>query len=71
MGHQNQGYALVSMSNGDVYYVSIDAAKEIKGQLTREPSITFIEAVDIKQHTRVTINVALVSSLVIKDSQDA
>lgn len=71
MGTNNQGFALVSMGNNDVYYVSVEAAKEIQKQLTREPSITFIETVDIKNHTRVIINVALVSSIVVKDGQDA
>lgn len=67
MGYQGNGLALVSMTNKDVYYLTIDAAKTLKALIAshgQEP-LTFFETVDAKSGSDISIAVANVSSIVI------
>ena len=67
MGQHNQGFALVSMTNKDVYYVSIEVGKQIKQQLRKPGELFFIETVDVKSGAEVSIAVQHVSSVVVKE----
>lgn len=65
--YQGNGFALVSMTNKDVYYVSIADGKKILLLLSHPPVNNFFETVDIKQHTTVSIAIQHVSSVVVKE----
>ena len=67
MGNQGKPYALVSMTNKDVYYVSIETGRDIKSKLGRE--ITFIDTVDVKSGAEVSIAVHHVSSVVVQEGK--
>lgn len=68
MGYQGNGFALVSMTNKDVYYVKISVGKDILRRLTRDDDrSTFIETVDIKSGAQVAIAIQHVSSVVVKE----
>lgn len=67
MGMEKRGQSLVSMTNGDVYYINTETARDIQENLTigRQTSVTFV---DIKSLSTVTINMQNVSSVVRRDS---
>lgn len=72
MGYQKtQSYALVSMSNKDVYYISVEAAKELMAAARQGDPTVFIETIDVKNRTRVMLNPQLVSSVVVREASDA
>ena len=62
MGNQGKPYALVSMMNKDVYYVSIEKGREIAHKIGRETDSVF--AIDIKSGATLNIAVHHVSSVV-------
>lgn len=62
MGYE-QRYALVSMTNKDVYYLTKDAAKELMA-LIGDPAIAFYETTDAKSGSKIMISIANVSSIV-------
>lgn len=68
---QGQGFSLVSMTNKDVYYIDTETARLIEFGM-KHPEfpqpITFTEA---RSGDTVTINIPNVSSLVVKEAQDA
>lgn len=68
MGYQSNGFALVSMTNKDVYYVSIPKGKEILRLMTRDNDRSvFVEVTDIKSGANIAIAVQHVSSVVVKE----
>lgn len=62
MGNQGKPYALVSMTNKDVYYVSIEKGREIADRVGRETGSVL--ATDIKSGAALNIAVHHVSSVV-------
>ena len=70
MGYQGKGFALVSMTNKDVYYVSVADGNEILKRLRHPNDAGFFETTDIKQHTTVSIAIQHVSSVVVKEGND-
>lgn len=70
MGNQGKGYALVSMTNKDVYYVSITDGQEILKKLQRQSQSGFFETVDVKSRATVSIAIQHVSSVVVKEARD-
>lgn len=67
MGHQGNGFALVSMTNKDVYYVSLNDGREILSRLTRPTESGFFETVDVKSGATISIATQHVSSVVVKE----
>lgn len=65
MGYQ--GFALVSMTNKDVYKVSVADGKKILLLLAHPPENNFFETVDIKTGATVSIAIQHVSSVVVKE----
>lgn len=70
MGNQGKSfglipYALVSMTNKDVYYVSIEKGREIADKLGQEAGSVF--AIDIKSGAALNIAVHHVSSVVVQE----
>lgn len=66
---QNTKYALVSMTNKDTYYVTIEAGKHILSLLSPIPSITFYETTDVKSGATVSIAIQHVSSVVVQEAK--
>ena len=65
MGYQNQ-HPLVSMTNKDVYYLTRQAAKELKAIMrSPEKHDSIFETVDAKSGSEITITIAEISSVVI------
>ena len=62
MWNQGKPYALVSMTNKDVYYVSVEKGREIADKIGREADSVF--AIDIKSGSALNIAVHHVSSVV-------
>lgn len=67
MGYNNQGFALVSMTNKDVYYVSLADGKKILLLLNHPPDNNFFETTDIKSRATISIAIAHISSVVVKE----
>lgn len=66
MGTQER-YALVSMTNKDVYYLTRQTAKELMAIMSQEPRPASFEAVDAKSGSQIAITIANVSSVVIPE----
>jgi hypothetical protein len=66
MGYNNQ-YALVSMTNKDVYYLTRAAAKTLMALIAKADAPAFFETVDAKSHSQIAIATKNVSSVVIPD----
>jgi hypothetical protein len=71
MGHNNQRFALVSMTNKDVYYVSIEQGNNIL-RLLEHPSsglfkTGFLRTTDVRSGATVSIAINHVSSVVVKE----
>ena len=64
MGYQNQ-YALVSMTNKDVYYVTKQTAKELMALIERNEQVAFFETDDAKSGAYIAIALSNISSIVI------
>lgn len=71
MGNQGKSYALVSMTNKDVYHVTIEVAREIQKKLARGAENPFIETIDTKNGMEVVLNVNHVSSVVVQERSHA
>ena len=71
MGNQGKPYALVSMTNKDVYYVTVEVAKDIQRKLTvqHDYDTPFIHTTDVKSGAEVVLNVNHVSSVVIQEGK--
>lgn len=67
----DKGFALVSMTNGDVYYVSIKDAKDMQRLLGNPSQPTFLETVDIKSGAYISIALNHISSVVVKEANHA
>ena len=67
MGNQGKSYALVSMTNKDVYHVTVEVAREIQKKLARGGENPFIETIDTKNGMEVVLNVNHVSSVVVQE----
>lgn len=75
IGDSSQGrlsYALISMTNKDVYYVSTQTANDIflkikSGEIDTEK---FVETIDIKSNNRVAIAIDKISSVVVKGGKN-
>jgi hypothetical protein len=70
MGEQ-KGYALVSMTNKDVYYIDKEAADLIKTGFEEHGKEAFVQFVDTKSGAEVTISLSNVSSIVVKGANYA
>lgn len=70
MGYQNKSYALVSMTNKDVYYVTIHDGLEILKKLRNPSESGFFETIDVKSRAKISIAVQHVSSVVVKEGFD-
>lgn len=66
MGTQER-YALVSMTNKDVYYVTRQTAKELMALIGEASTPAFFETVDAKSGATIAIALANVSSVVIPE----
>lgn len=68
MGYQdNQRHALVSMTNKDVYYLTVDAVNALMALIAthgQQPQ-AFFETVDAKSGAKIAIAISNVSSIVI------
>lgn len=62
MGNQGNAYALVSMTNKDVYHVTTEKGREIADKIGRETDSVY--AIDIKSGAALNIAVHHVSSVV-------
>ena len=67
MGNQGKPYALVSMTNKDVYYVSVEKGREIADKLKQETDSVY--AIDIKSGAALNIAVHHVSSVVFPEGK--
>ena len=61
----NQSYGLVSMTNGDVYYLDRASYKGLVSVVETLVRLPFSQFIDDKNKTLVTIQVAHISSLVL------
>lgn len=68
MGYQDKTYALISMTNKDVYYVSQAIAHEIMELLEKGTAPAFYMVVDTKSGAEVSIATANISSVVVKNA---
>lgn len=66
MGYQGNGFALVSMTNKDVYYVTQDIAKELMALIETGDQPEFYLVTDVKSGARVAIATGNISSVVTK-----
>jgi len=66
MGYQGNGFALVSMTNKDVYYVTQDIAKELMALIETGNQPEFYVVTDVKSGARVAIATGNISSVVTK-----
>ncbi len=66
-----RGFALVSMTNKDVYYVSVQNGEEILRLLSRPDNTGFFQTTDIKSGATISIAISHVSSVVVKRGQHA
>ena len=64
MGETKQQWSLVVMNNGDVYYVTEAAAKELMSRLHANQT-SFFETVDQKSRKQIAVALRSVSSVVI------
>lgn len=70
MGYQGKGFALVSMTNGDVYYVTSETGQKIQERLARNIELSytgFIDITDVKSGAKVSLALQHVSSVIVKD----
>lgn len=70
MNQKEKGYALISMTNGDVYHIDEGTAQLIMDLLEAHQT-GFVNFEDTKSGAKVTINLANFSSIVIGRSRDA
>lgn len=63
----SQGFALVSMTNKDVYYVSNSDGSKILALLQRPTNQGFFQTIDVKSGATVSIAIHHVSSVVVKE----
>lgn len=68
MGY-NQQFALVSMSNKDVYYVTQAAAKELMALVEKQEQPEFYVVTDVKSGAEVAIATSNISSVVVMGGQ--
>lgn len=71
MSSNQNGYALVSMTNNDVYYINKKTAELVMDMLENGDNLGFVQFVDTKSGARVSISLSNVSSIVVKDNQNA
>lgn len=71
MGYNNSGYALISMTNKDVYYVHQDIAKELMALIETGDQPEFYVVTDVKSGATVAIATANISSVVTKGANHA
>lgn len=71
MGYNNQEYALVSMTNKDVYYVGQGVAKELMALIESREQPEFFMVRDVKSGATVAIATANISSVVMKEGNHA
>lgn len=66
MGQEGR-YALVAMTNGNVYNITQDIAAELKQLIAThgQQPLTFFETVDAKMGSRIVLSIGQISSIVI------
>ena len=67
MSQNNKGYALVSMTNNDVYYTNQKTALLIRGLLKNGERLRFVTFVDTKSGASVSVSLDNISSIVVKE----
>ena len=67
MGNQGKPYALVSMTNKDVYYVSVEKGREIADKIGRGTDSVYV--IDIKSGAALNIAVHHVSSVIFPEGK--
>lgn len=63
---QNLSYALVSMTNKDVYYIDETTAEFLMDLLGDRAPANFVRFTDAKSGAQVTLSVSHISSIVIR-----
>ncbi len=66
MGYKDNSFALVSMTNKDVYYVTQDIAKELMALMELGKQPEFFLVTDVKSGANVAIATSNISSIVEK-----
>ena len=69
MGYQGNGFALVSMTNKDVYYVRQSVAKELMALIETGDQPEFFVVTDAKSGATVAIATGNISSIVTKGGE--
>ena len=74
MGTQQpaSSYALVSMTNKDTYYISVELGRQLLKELTTddtENQKAFIETRDVRSGAEIGISLSNISSIVVKARQ--
>lgn len=67
MGYQNQRFALVSMTNKDVYYLTRDNAEQLMSLMQDDNGFAFFETSDAKSGAKIVLSIKNVSSVVIPE----
>lgn len=68
MGNQKQrSWALVSMTNKDVYYVTVEFAKRVMAAIAEPGAPAFFETIDMKSGARIAIATSNISSVIIPE----
>lgn len=66
MGYQDDNFALVIMTNKDLYRVTLEDAKKIRAAMAEPASHpNSFETVDAKNGSEISITIAVISSVVI------
>lgn len=70
MGYSNEGFALVSMTNKDVYYVAASVANELMALIEKGEQPEFFVVTDAKSGATVAIATGNISSVVTKEGSN-
>ena len=68
MGYNTAGYSLISMANGDVYYISADSVAALI--FCTENQQPYFKTKDVKSGADIVVNVSQISSIVVKGASD-
>lgn len=67
MGYNNSGYALVSMTNKDTYYLQPSVAKELMALIEEHRQPKFFMVTDARSGATVAIATENISSIVVEE----
>lgn len=66
MGNEGNKTALVSMTNGDIYHISLIKAEFLKSLMRDSEGVTAASFTDTKNQFEVTVNINQISSIVVR-----